>query len=919
MLSNMSLVILYLSQLYSCLPRVVYFYYLVNKLNMHSYQVRLMSDAELISKAESIYGAESLLSKKYTLDSSRFGATMANPICQICHQNSSACIGHFSVVRLPFPIPKVVCLKDFKLIIPLLCPICSHFIIDNVKQALDLLPSSRLSWIRKETIKYTAKGTKMVICNTCHNRIKTISLAHVEPSFRFEIQTPGQESGTQISPIQVCNVLQNFSELSEGGFNPNYHPANFMTYFLPIVPNKLRPKTLMSEPTESSLTAQYKQIISNICVELDRIKRQLNLNSNVTITKGQLQTDFNKYYDKLYSHYLLITAVGTQSAREEEMTIIDKRDRRHAEQSVGMLTRLKSKHKKSLWQEGVIGSRHDVSMRTVLGGAMAGNTYNLQIPEHAATKLSMMYPVYAQNLEGMKQIVAKMADPKVQADYKIPKALGVYNSNYGYFNTINQKNAMSKATLLQPGDLVSVSLINGDWVMECRFPLLCEEGFGSYKVLRYDGTTLKVPFSCLKKQNGDLDGDEVQAYAFRDHTTDAESILLHSPWAQMIGYKTGTMLIWWGEASKDGVSQIKAGKTISVYNNHRIKETPVEEIIEKLLPKGITYEDKKTCIINGKFQNGKVNVNNHELFKYIYYTYGPLIAEELLSRLVDFGYDINRDNGNTLGFEITFSNKAIHEQCMAIRNEAYQKVCEIEKSSDSDQLKLINQFHAMADAKIKVQQLIIEDNKGNSLDKLGFISSRLEEFSHMIYQMDYTIIEGSRISNTLAEGSRVSCSFPRFSIDPMAYGYHPYSYTEGISAYEQLLDSKQSRETFYIKGQGVATQGYFSKRISTACGNNFCNWNRQVEDGFKIVSPQYGSLGQDPRSDVILDLEDLDVADKEFDEKYKQDKRLCELHRKIKEIQNRYRRVSNFTQRSNITNKFSTVYHFNQIFKHAQK
>ena len=42
---------------------------------MHHYRLRLLSDAELLARAEAVYDRNFLLSKEYTLDSARFGAT----------------------------------------------------------------------------------------------------------------------------------------------------------------------------------------------------------------------------------------------------------------------------------------------------------------------------------------------------------------------------------------------------------------------------------------------------------------------------------------------------------------------------------------------------------------------------------------------------------------------------------------------------------------------------------------------------------------------------------------------------------------------------------------------------------------------------------------------------------------------------
>ena len=57
-----------------------------------------------------------------------------------------------------------------------------------------------------------------------------------------------------VNPCELYTILQNFRELDEAGFGANYHPKDFMTTLLPIIPAKLRPKTMIaSESTPSKV------------------------------------------------------------------------------------------------------------------------------------------------------------------------------------------------------------------------------------------------------------------------------------------------------------------------------------------------------------------------------------------------------------------------------------------------------------------------------------------------------------------------------------------------------------------------------------------------------------------------------------------------------------------------------------------
>lgn len=232
----------------------------------HGYQLRLVDDEEMMARADTIFSAEHLLSKNHTLDSALFGATRMNPNCAVCNQKIDKCPGHYAVIQLPFPIVRAICLKDFSIILPILCPICSHFLCENVDVALTLNPENRIAYIKKECDKYTHNGENNVMCPTCKRMVTTIKIVSQEPQLRLCVTQDQSSLMDQINPSHVYSILQNFTQLEEAGYSQNYHPRNFMTSLIPIVPNKLRLKS--NQTSESTLTSHYKVIIEEICPEL---------------------------------------------------------------------------------------------------------------------------------------------------------------------------------------------------------------------------------------------------------------------------------------------------------------------------------------------------------------------------------------------------------------------------------------------------------------------------------------------------------------------------------------------------------------------------------------------------------------------------------------------------------------------------
>lgn len=875
----------------------------------HAYQLRLQDDEELLSKAETVYSAQHLISKNHTLDSGIFGATLMNPICDVCFQRVENCVGHFAVIQLPFPIVRAICLNDFKTIISLICPICSHFLTDNIRNALHLAPEHRLTWVKKEVEKFTKNGELNVICPTCGKKVTTVKVMQSEPSLRLCIVQPQQNVMDQVNPVQIYTMLQNFNQLNEIGFSSKYHPKNFMTCLIPIIPNKLRPKTISS--SESTLTSYYRIIVEEICPELNKIYKTLSLGDGVVINRGDITNSFNKYYDKLMAYYLLITDMGADKTKEAELNLIEKRDRKHVDDHNALIGRFKGKDK-SIFSKGIIATRCNVSARTVLGGATDAAIKSLDVPFHIAGKLQMLYPVYAQNLKAMKQLVAAMSNTEIVHNINIPHVLGIVNFETGKTSKVTIKDAITKASLLKPGDKLAISLINGDIVMQNRFPAVREESWSSFQVSKVNNTIITIPLSDCDMKMADFDGDEAQIYALSSHYTDAEALLLHSTFAQLIAYKNGNPAIWYSADAPYGISKMKPGAKSLVYNSKmHFPALDVMKVIESYLPNDLRYKDGKTEIVDGKFISDKTNIDNKELHKYMASLYGPEVTEEFMDKIIQLAYDLNRDYGNTLGYEIRIYGADAKKEIQKIVDNTYEEMKKIEQSNNKH--KGILQINATEKQKSQIKTILINAAKGSNIDKVGYTKSRQDEYYQTVVMLDHVVVDGERIQPILAEGSRVNCAFPRYSVDPCAYGFIRGGYNSDISPIAHFYETKQQRFALFQKGQGTAKQGYMSKRLGVAYGHNYIDFNGCLIDSFRIVGTQYGACGLNPRLFVSQPLIDIQLKRDEFVKKYGSDKKLVECYDKIHEYRDVYALLTSFTKSETIKDIFVAGFNYDQL------
>lgn len=879
------------------------------------YRLKLLSDVEIASSVESSYGLGLLrtthASMQRGLDSAIFGASVSEPKCSICKHGIQRCPGHACMIRLPFPIPRSICIADLKSMIGVICPICSHILTDVSKIKL-LEPSQRLAKI-KNVVASKSKGDT-IECMTCHNWVKTIKVRGQEPKLTFGFSSTDAE---YINPIQINTILSNFVQPEELGFSHSYHPSNFMTSTIVIVPNKLRPKSITS--SESAITSYYKNIVESICPGLEGVYKIMS-DDDVTINpRSSYFAEFEKYYFPLIAYYMLITDMGSEATKDLALNMVNKRDRQHVDDHNTLIGRLKGKERKQ-FSQGVVGTRHDVSARTVLGGDPSSPIHCVSIPKHLAVRMGMLYPVYKQNLDSMRQLVAAMSQPSMKNNFDVPHIVRIVRKASGAIPKITLENAIRYASLLEPGDKLGITLMNTDIAMQYRFPVVREESWSSLEINLDNNSIITIPLSICEMKMADFDGDEAQVCIPSSAYLTPEAILLHSTSAQLVAYKNGEFAIWYAGTSDIpyGIQKIKPSYLCRIRNNEMVEPySPVTEM-EKYLPKDLTYSDSRTEIKNGKFVGDKTNMLNMDLHKYVSSMYGPDVCEDMMNRLIRLAYDLNHDFGGTLGFELRIFGKDTEIKIKEILENTYSRMCEIEQGNDPR--KDILQIREAELQKAEIKRLLLESAAGTNLDAQGFTKSRQSEYYQITVAPEHVKVGGTRIQPILAEGTRTCSAFSRNSIDPKAYGYVDQGYGEDLPLSFIFFESKEQRFALFQKGHGTQQQGYVSKRLCMAYGNIYLDYVNCVTDGYKLISQNYACIGLNPRLLVVLEIPDAIIEPDEFKKKYPGDERLHEIHEIIQESNKLHRELTIFTSVPIRQDVFSAGFNYEQfINSHSTK
>lgn len=886
------------------------------------YSIELISDKELLKKATCVYQLSDLTSTNHSLDSTLFGANSTKlKQCQVCGQRLDRCISHYAVIELPMPIVNVICHDECVALLNCLCPVCSHIILpeDQLSEVRKLNADVRFKTVCALVKKFQDKLIDSTfVCPYCSKECSSVIKPYTKcETFTdiFCISNPKTNQFEVISPIYVMEVLQAFTQIEEVGWADSFHPKNFMTSYIPIIPTKLRTKSIVNgQETASCLTTYYKQIIEQVVPKLAIIKNVCMDKKTILIDKSKL-SEFIEHYTKLYAYHLLISNSGSDAVKERLLNTLNKNFRLGYDSSSCLIKRFKGKSK-SIFNKGIIGMVHDVACRIVLGAGEDVEMHKIGVPISVANKLSIGYPVYKENLKFMKSLIVNMCNNKIYGNPYIPKVLGVIPLYSGKFQKFSVSTGQAMANSLQEGDTICLSLCNGDFVMQSRHPVIREESLTSFQVKKEQTSTVGIPLHVCEIKQADFDGDEIQIYVCSDHVNDVESLLLHSVYSQLRSAGTGSFSFYYCGTHDDDLGVSRIGDfTIDYHNHQKCKPMNVLDEVEKYLPSDLNYKSSSLEIVNGKLNRSKTNFKDKSFYKFYSSVFGESKCTELMDVLTHLGYEINRTYGASLGYEVRFLGKPEEwKRIQDLKEQAYLKATELIKVNGKPNYASVNCFEEI---KPEIKKIIIEAAKGTNLERMRYTQAKSAEYQAMIVYPNHVKIEGEPVPCYLAEGTRTNFGGYKFSNDPVDYGFVKDGYVDDMSAYSHFFIVMDELKTIFTRTNSVAKQGYMTKKMAVLYERVFADYNGSVVDNDTHLANQYGQCGINSRSEIKLELEDMELPRKEFNSKYS-DKKLCDLHDYLLKIRNGYKAITSFKKQM-IQNSFVTAVDFNQIFTDKYK
>ena len=203
--------------------------------------------------------------------------------------------------------------------------------------------------------------------------------------------------------------------------------------------------------------------------------------------------------------------------------------------------------------------------------------------------------------------------------------------------------------------------------------------------------------------------------------------------------------IWYSADAPAGLRKIKPENFVNIHDSKPLdKPANVVSVLESYLPPDLCYKDKDTEILNGKFQNNKIKINNEELHKYIYQMYGPDVVADLMHNVTILSYDICKDFGITLGFDIKiFGGDKVKASINEIKEETYNQMCAMELTNDPlKDFKIVQESELQ---KPRILEYLIPNAKGTNIDDLGFLQKFQDEYYQNVIVVNHVRVDGRTI------------------------------------------------------------------------------------------------------------------------------------------------------------------------------
>lgn len=801
--------------------------------------MRLYSYEELQKMARvKITGTDSMNG----INSALTGTSDYNSVCKTCHGDISTCPGHLGYIEFVEPIvyPARYFVADIVNLLRSICSGCGSLVLsrESIERIVRNLPpdeSRRLAAIAKESM----------VAKTCHNNPTCKRMRNIKGDIKDKIPYFSYKPDKVSIPITAREILRIFDSLSQEdaellGYKGDAHPRNLILQGIAVIPPCSRPPamTATGELKISILTELYNRILV--------ANEELRKSSNKDTTN------------------LSIAVYNLLFRGSADHTIPD---------NVSIKTKITHKYNGVI--RGNINGKNIInSGRGVVIGDPTLKFGEIGFPRELARRMTVSETVTPLNLTTLNTYLRRGLISKYRPLSDPERAIYEYNVSENSRYSIN----------LRPGDVVERQLMEGDYVLSFRQPVLTKLSMLGNRIVLKDGYTFACHMAETTARNMDFDGDEVNVHAPTDISSMNQVATYISSRVNIMDARNnmvsmavvydGLISIYMMMTSDQRPTPDEFRELLSVITNKRdlptlgdrARELGVQEndlisykmLFSALLPANLYYKKNDVVIVNGVLLQGIVGKNQ------VGHARDTIIQQILLShgdqRAADFITDIYflltaylTRKGFSAGYKDILTDPSVEEhikQELSVLNSNIEAINLLSEDEGNIRSRYVEK--RIIENISNYTERLYKYNKDNALPGNRFImmidsgaKGKHAEYGGITSFVGQKYSQGGRMKRQLTNYTRSSIYFEPGDNSLSARGFIMNSYTSGLTPQELLFNQIGARDDIVTMMMGTPDVGSLSHQMTRALENMKTDFGSVVNPDGKLVQAIYGGDGMD--------------------------------------------------------------------------
>ncbi len=839
----------------------------------------------------------------------RLGTTDHSYTCGTCNFGKKLCAGHRGHFKLRASVLQPIAISEIRKWLRIVCLKCGDIVVE--KNKFEHFPlQKRLS----EASTISAEGKSCPSCGTKHPRI----IKDDEDHFTFWAEPVGVKKGKndkigiKLYPDVISTIFQKISNATVLllGRSLEIHPKKLVIKTIVIPPNTIRPG-VKSYGGSGSTYHDSTNLLQTFVKQNSQVPLILPTYMTSYVESGVIidsKLDFTmQIYQQLY--YDLI--MGSSSTNVSQGNS-GKRGLLLGTRPIDSFLR-KLSRKEGRIRLNLLGKRVFYISRSTISGNMKYHINEVGIPLEFARILQVEEVVQSYNIEWLTPFFQNGRNEYPGCTHIIKQSTREIHDISGLRNS-----------KLEIGDVIYRDIINGDYAYFNRQPTLERSSIGVHKIIVIiDPAVHTFQFNVLACEwyNADFDGDQMNLWVARSNASRAEASIMSGVSNWFISTKTSgpvngevqDSLVGSYELTKTGVmmdkyhamSIVTSTSTIipkfdkELYTGRDIislllAETPIDYkqtpgSYSDLYAPFIKYDkdDILTIIQNGKLLKGVLDKKSVKtgatggIFHLISREYGKQKALDAIYTLQQVTLQFLLRRGFTVGTaDLLPSGDALEQIKELVSSVILESKVITDKLLRNEIIPPINSTVHEFYEKLQIASLKVNESEilrwilnnintdTNGLFKMISVGSKgtNPNMIHIMGAIGQTTINGERIREQFSF-RRTSPYFPRFSTDPMSYGFVGNSYMTGMTTSEFIFQDMNGRFDLITKALSTASTGYFMRK--GVMNNQSCIIDnlRYVTQNTKIVQFIYGEDGMDSRELERINIWSVFLSNDELREK----------------------------------------------------